>query len=115
LEAQLRPLPSEIRRQKDKRKRDPLIKPLPLWIANHAQFPDKVKERFDKFDHEKPKDRPADRPWSRLNCLKGAFQKAADDIEKEHKLIKAKSEDSLPILIAVARLMDKPYLDANGF
>jgi hypothetical protein len=60
------------------------------------------------------KDRPADRPWSRLSCLKRAFKQAADDIEKEHKSSKAKAEDSLPILIALARLMDKPYLDANG-
>jgi hypothetical protein len=36
-------------------KRNPLVKPLPLWIAKHAQFPDELKEHFDKLDHEKPK------------------------------------------------------------
>jgi hypothetical protein len=67
------------------------------------------------MDFGKPRNRCAERPWTRLDCLKNAFKKAATDIEAEHKTNKAKAEDSLPILIAVAHLMDKPIPDVDNF
>ena len=61
------------------------------------------KEYLDKEDRDRGK---VERPWARLAQLKKAFSLAAGDIEEAHKHAAATKQDALPLLIALARLMD---------
>ena len=47
-----------------------------------------------------------ERPLARLAQLKKVFSLAAEDIEEAHKYDTATKQDTLPILIALARLID---------
>jgi hypothetical protein len=115
LEMQLRPLSSEIWSKEDHRKRDPQVTAIPLWIANHADFSDKALAQFRKLDVEYTNGHRIERPWSSLDNLKKTFKEAAKEIEKENKDEKPQAEDALPILIALARLMDKDVPDHANF
>ena len=54
-------------------------------------------------------------PWNRLTTLKRAFRLAAEDIEVQCKAEKAEKCDSLHILVALARLMEKPNPNLEEF
>jgi hypothetical protein len=88
-------------------KRDPQVTTLPQWIANHKLFLETTKRHFSSLDTEGIDNVEVERPWSRLDRLKEAFKRAAQEIEETCKAEEAQKADALPILIALARLMEQ--------
>ena len=75
-------------------------------MVNHNDSSDKVAHHFSYLDTEGTDRGKVERPWARLGRLKRAFSLAAEDIAEKHKHDTADKQDSLPILVALARLID---------
>ena len=61
---------------------------------------------FSYLDKEGTDRGKVERPWARLGQLERAFSLAAEDIAEAHKYDTATKQDTLLVLIALARLMD---------